>query len=156
CTDNACVCVPNCDGKSCGEDGCGGSCGQCRSNEVCTDNACVCVPNCEEKSCGDDGCGGSCGQCSECSDDEAPICAGSRVKSCKNGEYVYTSCGATQSCQKGACVDDPNADPNSKLPMVEMVYDGCSATWASRTGSASLAFLMLMLGVLLRRRRKAN
>ena len=47
-------CQPNCNGKTCGDDGCGGSCGICGED---------CQPNCYGKSCGDDGCGGSCGYC---------------------------------------------------------------------------------------------
>jgi len=39
-----CPCVPNCTGKECGDDGCGGSCGQCGPNEVCTsDGVCSTV-----------------------------------------------------------------------------------------------------------------
>ncbi|MBW2995161.1 hypothetical protein KY312_02320 [Candidatus Woesearchaeota archaeon] len=34
-------CVPSCDGKQCGDDGCGGSCGTCNTGESC--NAGVCV-----------------------------------------------------------------------------------------------------------------
>ena len=35
------VCVPNCDGKVCGEDGCGGTCGICADNENCQSGQCV-------------------------------------------------------------------------------------------------------------------
>ena len=61
-------CVPNCAGKSCGSDGCGGSCGGCNAGQVCdSSNHCVnnifCQPNCSGKECGDNGCGGSCGSC---------------------------------------------------------------------------------------------
>ncbi|MEC9072835.1 MAG: hypothetical protein VX938_10665, partial [Myxococcota bacterium] len=38
----ACVCVPACDGKSCGDDGCGSVCGTCGDAEVCDgDQQCV-------------------------------------------------------------------------------------------------------------------
>ena len=33
-----CGCVPNCNGKECGNDGCGGSCGQCPAGQECTVN----------------------------------------------------------------------------------------------------------------------
>jgi hypothetical protein len=67
-------CVADCDGRQCGDDGCGGTCGTCGFDEVttellaCVDGACVpgCTPTpvlCETRSCGDDGCGGSCGTC---------------------------------------------------------------------------------------------
>jgi hypothetical protein len=56
-------CLPLCEQKSCGDDGCGGSCGSCAENEACAEGQCLCVPSCAGKTCGDDGCGGSCGEC---------------------------------------------------------------------------------------------
>ena len=57
-------CAPDCGEHICGDDGCGGSCGQCGEGTACEDGACVaCTPECGEMACGDDGCGGSCGQC---------------------------------------------------------------------------------------------
>jgi len=56
--------VPDCDGKECGDDGCGDGCGQCTESDVCKDGQCVpCVPDCDGKECGDDGCGSNCGFC---------------------------------------------------------------------------------------------
>jgi MYXO-CTERM domain-containing protein len=56
-----------CLGRTCGDDGCGGSCGSCTGGKTCSaDGACVsaCVPSCAGKTCGDsDGCGGTCGSC---------------------------------------------------------------------------------------------
>jgi hypothetical protein len=76
------ICVPSCEGKVCGEDGCGGSCGdclnwcdpQCDLPEVpyadpllCAEDgtSCyqACCPSCCDKQCGEDGCGGICGEC---------------------------------------------------------------------------------------------
>ncbi len=34
------LCVPNCDSKECGSDGCGGSCGGCIATQTCAANAC--------------------------------------------------------------------------------------------------------------------
>jgi len=34
-------CLPNCAGKECGDDGCGGNCGECLDNFACEDDACV-------------------------------------------------------------------------------------------------------------------
>ena len=57
-------CVSSCEGRACGDDGCGGSCGACGDGEACQEGACVvCDPQCEGRICGDDGCGGSCGAC---------------------------------------------------------------------------------------------
>jgi len=38
------TCTPNCDGKSCGDDTCGGSCGACESGSVCSYDATMTTP----------------------------------------------------------------------------------------------------------------
>jgi len=58
-------CVPACDGKQCGPDGCGGSCGWCSGNDSCHVGVCKtisgCIPACAGKMIGiEDGCGGVC------------------------------------------------------------------------------------------------
>ncbi|MFA5764503.1 MAG: hypothetical protein WC915_06880, partial [archaeon] len=62
------TCVPNCAGRNCGSDGCGGICGTCSgSTPNCVNYQCsaaACVPSCVGKTCGSDGCNGSCGTCS--------------------------------------------------------------------------------------------
>ena len=60
---NAC-CEPWCGGMNCGDDGCGGTCGDCGEDAVCTDGVCLvlgpgCVPTLEVPGCG--GC-----DCEEC------------------------------------------------------------------------------------------
>jgi len=58
------VCVPACESKDCGDDGCGSKCGICPENSICTENGlCVCIPACQDMACGDDGCGSTCGAC---------------------------------------------------------------------------------------------
>jgi hypothetical protein len=39
-----CDCTPSCSGKVCGDDGCGGSCGACKTSETCSSGACVAKP----------------------------------------------------------------------------------------------------------------
>jgi formylglycine-generating enzyme required for sulfatase activity len=60
-------CHRDCAGKACGDDGCGGVCGQCEADLVCNANFDCVVPRCQRqctgRACGDDGCGGSCGVC---------------------------------------------------------------------------------------------
>ena len=61
-------CTPDCAGKRCGDDGCGGVCGYCQEDEVCnSEYKCEyveqCYRDCEGKKCGPDGCGGDCGVC---------------------------------------------------------------------------------------------
>lgn len=48
CQNNQCItnitaptCTPNCVGKSCGDDGCGGSCGTCSSDMKCQEGVCI-------------------------------------------------------------------------------------------------------------------
>ena len=59
------TCEPDCSGKACGDDGCGGPCGACEAGVPCVDNQCACVPkSCASElyHCGggyDDGCGGT-------------------------------------------------------------------------------------------------
>jgi hypothetical protein len=63
------ACVPDCEAKSCGGDGCGGTCGQCYTLEGNLDNGlCLadqtCTPcGCGERVCGTDLCGSPCGVC---------------------------------------------------------------------------------------------
>ena len=61
-------CIPNCDDKSCGPDGCGGECqGLCGGDCDPETGLCIdeCIPVCGGKSCGEDQCGGTCGECKE-------------------------------------------------------------------------------------------
>ena len=115
---STCSCTPSCSGKTCGDDGCGGTCapgcgitetcqgGQCVCNgatcgtsccvssQVCYQGAC-CTPSCSGKECGPDGCGGTCGHA--CT---APqVCAlGACSASCPTGyENCGGSCAETQS-----------------------------------------------------------
>ncbi len=64
------ACVPDCEGKACGGDGCGGWCWECQDHQACMlvgagERACVVAdpPQCEGKVCGPDSFGGSCGKC---------------------------------------------------------------------------------------------
>lgn len=58
----ACACETDCDGRQCGSDGCGGSCGTCPPGNTCNaDDGSCCAPQCVDKNCGFDGCGGQCG-----------------------------------------------------------------------------------------------
>jgi hypothetical protein len=84
-TDEKCVagsckgCTPNCPLGSCGDDGCGASCGDCLPGNACVMSACVpCTPQCSGKACGDDGCGGSCGTCLPGQGCDAGQCAACR------------------------------------------------------------------------------
>ena len=64
CLSGNCTCVPDCDGKVCGTNGCGGSCGDCGDEEAC--NAGTCEPV-EDYVCADMmACGMACGFGANC------------------------------------------------------------------------------------------
>ena len=116
------VCVPDCQGKECGADGCGGTCGDCGEFGACkADNTCLCEyqkcqgsccgdgeaclnsgccqPDCEAKQCGDDGCGGSCGEC-----EALQACGEAGLCECLFEECAGECCpNADEICHKEAC-----------------------------------------------------
>lgn len=104
------ACVPACDGRECGDDGCGGKCGNCpQAAPICTDaGLCVvtCLPACDGKEYGPDGCGGTCGNCPQA----APYCGDSGMcntqcaPSCSGRECGDDGCG-------GSCGQCPAAAP---------------------------------------------
>jgi hypothetical protein len=111
---SGCPCVPDCSGRQCGADGCGGICGTCAAGESCSwSGTCECVPDCSGRECGGDGCGGVCGSCPpseacswsgtcgcipdcsgrQCGDDGCGGSCGACPGECLNG--------ATQECYSG-------------------------------------------------------
>ncbi len=127
-----CPCIPDCDGKSCGSDGCDGVCGECGEGFYCTGaGQCSdqCFGSCNGKECGDDGCGESCGGCKSghhCSDgqcqpdcDGVPwegCCDGSTLSYCDGADLVSQDCEGNPSCGwKGEfydCGTDGGEDPS--------------------------------------------
>jgi len=89
CSGGKCVCAPQCSGKQCGNDSCGGQCGTCNSPAVCFNNSC-CTPQCSGKVCGDNGCGGVCGNCGG-------------TTTCINGACYQTG------CTNGKCLVTPGS-----------------------------------------------
>ncbi len=95
------TCTPDCTDKECGDDGCGGSCGECTAPEVCFEFAC-CLPDCTDKECGDDTCGGSCGDCPEQHECIDFVCE--CVPDCENKECGDDGCGGDCGvCSAGEC-----------------------------------------------------
>jgi hypothetical protein len=105
-------CKPECNGKECGDDGCGGQCGDCGTDAVCQDGVCAgCDQGCEPFQCGAVCGGADCGSCEEgflcdtdglCKCDCQPQCAG---KEC-GPDSCLGSCGACasgQACKSGQC-----------------------------------------------------
>ena len=124
------ACHAACDDRTCGPDGCGGTCGECEEGTSCSlSGTCVpdCTPSCPLSGCGGpDGCGGTCGcptgqvcdtgtcipsccstfagACNRCAD--GTPCAGS----CPSGQYCDSggTCRSTcsPSCAGRACGSD--------------------------------------------------
>lgn len=132
-------CVPNCNGKECGSNGCGGSCGTCPHNESCNSQSqcqsmvIECVPNCNGKSCGNDGCGGVCGHCPfdhNCSSQGQclPICdpptcqergleCGTHSNLCNSEPLNCGSCSAEEYCLEGKCEERCPDDVDPSTPV---------------------------------------
>lgn len=93
-----------CDGKSCGDDGCGKACGTCGSAELCEDN--VCVANL----CGDVSAAGCCTPASDlfwCEDGalQTIACAGNSATCGWSAENAFYNCG-----------EAPAGDPAGEFP----------------------------------------
>jgi hypothetical protein len=115
------ICVPNCKDTECGDDDCGGSCGDCPEGEECIldwiEGAMVCWARCKglcsqgNKECGwiypagpheEDSC-----YCGDCLGDE-PYCTTSNKCSSHpqdEGEFGWP-CTENDECLSGLCVDD--------------------------------------------------
>ncbi len=133
-------CKPTCNGRNCGDDGCGGSCGKCGAGETCNHGAC-CMPTCITLEggigeCGDDGCGGSCGKCGA-----GKACFGGHccTKQCFTMEGAIAQCGSDgcggqcgtcssgESCVNMTCVQS-GAGCKPKCTGKECGSDGCGGT----------------------------
>ncbi len=118
------ACLPVCNEAECGNDGCGGECGQCPPGQVCVVATCVidCLPQCDSKDCGDDGCGGTCGQCAPQYTCIAGVCAADgdcvpmAERQCVDGNSTwFDSCGqpgdlaqtCVLGCEDGQCLAPP-------------------------------------------------
>ncbi len=105
CVGGECVaCEPSCDGKSCGDDGCGGSCGSCPADAQCIAGACHGGPGCVATP-GTTGCGG-CG-CEECVCAADAYCCDTEWDDVCVGECI-NDCGgcpveSVPNCGNGAC-----------------------------------------------------
>jgi hypothetical protein len=95
------TCTPDCAGKTCGDDGCGGSCGSCTDDQTC--DAGTCVPKgCEV----DADCEGKCtslGTCDQCTCSNTK-CVKARIDGCCEDD---TDCDDGQACDTAAnqCYD---------------------------------------------------
>jgi hypothetical protein len=87
------ACVPNCAGKICGDNGCGGSCGTCSSPLTCQAGQCACPE-------GEELCGGACLPFCPLFQVHNPLtCACCTVSS----NVLPASCSEDEECCSGVC-----------------------------------------------------
>lgn len=104
CVGGSCSCQLNCDGKSCGDDGCGGSCGTCSGRTTCNAGKCECKHECDKQ--GESSCLGTtkyqrCDLDSQgCRVNKSFSCLGGRE--CQNGSCCSSSCAGKQ-CGDDGC-----------------------------------------------------
>ena len=138
-------CQRQCNGRQCGPDSCGGTCGTCPDGLTCGPTyQCQdgpCQPACAGRECGDDGCGGSCGSCSAGTCDASGQCVTSCTPSCSgkacgdNGcGGSCGSCGSGSSCNaSGQCVGSCTPQCSGKV----CGSDGCGGSCGSCASGSS-------------------
>ncbi|MBI5547813.1 MAG: chitobiase/beta-hexosaminidase C-terminal domain-containing protein, partial [Deltaproteobacteria bacterium] len=118
---STCRCIPQCAGKQCGDDGCGGTCGSCQASQECVAPG-ACVSACGNASCqagkGETcstcpaDCGSCCGNstcdlgfgesCSVCPADCGPCCGNGTCEAVRSETCVSCvadcACGPAQVC----------------------------------------------------------
>ena len=121
-----CPCFPSCDGKACGDDGCGGSCGTCAKGTACYGG--TCEVNCGNTSCEPDfgencsTCGEDCGACvlsSGCVKGTQPSCGGCVCEDCVCGQDSFccntawdADCVAQCQGDCGGCFEHEGCQPH--------------------------------------------
>lgn len=140
---SSCPCVPNCSGKQCGDDGCGGSCGTCTgATEYCTSSG-LCADDCAGRECGTSPRGFNCGNClgatefcnpsGQCMDD----CSGIQCGSSPRGFDCGDCPGATEFCDmNGQCVDDCSGRQCGSSPNYGFDCGTCpgATDWCNQSG----------------------
>lgn len=128
------VCIPDCDGRSCGPDGCGGVCGVCDPDAICTDGgacepvdppagdaSCLevaeCVFDCDDEACAD-ACFGEGTLAAQREFDELVACADARCDAPFGSEdwidCVFDVCPASDTCFDGPPIE-PECSPADRV-----------------------------------------
>jgi len=89
------VCVPDCEDKVCGDDGCGGSCGECDENAVCYDSGTCHVQKCFKAELGGP---------TSCKDEETWL--GYATEVCADYDKVVTEHTLYQECGEDSSTDN--------------------------------------------------
>jgi hypothetical protein len=120
-------CIPQCESKECGGDGCGDWCGQCSIDSTCVAGVCEIIPECTEDS--------------DCNDDNACTTDSCMNNSCAHGVIVCDNddnlCNGSETCEaqlgcqnsgdlncndNNACTDD-SCDPATGCVFTPIICD---------------------------------
>ena len=134
---DAAACVPQCSGKNCGSNGCGGVCGTCDSNETCNSNS-LCTPKSAAHACTK----GACDSGERCwCDGGGKYTCYTLTGLCVTSPTGIESCDSTSSntawCTIGTCI---GADMSLKsamcsTPAASCVTTGCPSGQACNSGT---------------------
>jgi hypothetical protein len=125
CSSGSCQCTPQCSGKACGDDGCGGTCGTCPGGSKCSANQCVeCTPT-----------GGECASLTTSDGCTVGSCsAAGRCTTTTMSGQCHDSSGAQGQCSGGHCAV---CKPNCNLKCGG-ASDGCSGTCNGSCGGSKV------------------
>ena len=142
------ICTPQCSGKSCGDNGCGGTCGTCSANQTCNTNSQCISTSCTPKTCAElgrvcgavnDNCGGtlSCGTC-----EAGKVCS-------STGQCVQRASPPTVTLKEGESVEVQSSKYSGMtltvnkitIPTTQETYDTCAIQNVEITLTASSPFL---------------
>jgi len=120
------TCAPQCGGKNCGDNGCGGTCGACDSDEMCNGNG-LCTPKSAAHACST---GASCDSGERCwCDGGGKYTCYALTGMCVTSAAGVESCDSTSSntswCTIGTCV---GADMSLKSAMCSTPAASCTTT----------------------------
>lgn len=152
CCEDACAlcgscCVPQCDGRACGADGCGGSCGECPSGERCDAWQCIADP------CAGAANGAACDDADPCTEGDQCVggrCSGAAVECPDTSADAGTVDAASEDAS--APVGDAG-DADAGLSEASSDDCGCSVPGGKRSGGPGGVGVLVLLWIAIGARR---
>lgn len=163
------VCLPNCDRKICGPDGCNGICGECEAPTTCDGRGrcvgCQAAGDCAAIPCRDVSC--AAGVCQYAAIGNSSACGGGRV--CCGGECTSIRtdpgncggcgllCQSGRACLAGQCIDGCDVCPSGGCPFgsIQAAVDAapdlttvtiCPGTYEQRVSLVNRSVFLVGLG----------